>query len=81
MINCGNPTSNLSEHQVYLSGSPPYSFNYAETAQLKCERYYEFSDGAALKLIKCTPAGIWSPPGADCNRVSNSRFSISVFKK
>ncbi len=81
VINCGNPTSNLSEYQLYLSGSPPSSFNYAANSQLKCETGYEFSDGTAIKQIQCTSAGIWSPPGADCNCLSKSKLYFSILRK
>ena len=67
-INCGDPTSNLSQiNKLFQSGSLPSLTNYLSTVQIVCTSGYQWSD-TSVKTMNCTASGTWSLI-VDCNRI------------
>ncbi len=61
VMNCGDPTSNLSiSYYKFNSGTTTSLFSYRSSELIRCTPGFVFIDGFQLHQMNCSANGIWS---------------------
>ncbi len=67
MINCGDPSLNLTlEKKTFLSGSAPFSFAFETIPSITCLQGFLMDSINSTYKMSCTATGLWST-GPACN--------------
>ena len=73
VLNCGDPSSNLSLIGFAVEGGSIASTNYNESVSTKCVSGSILNDGSGFQVIRCQANGIWSSfPTCMCTNESES---------
>ena len=75
VIDCGNPTANLSnEYKRHETGSvPPFTY-YTFTNNIQCMVGYKFADSSSVNTITCDASGKWT-----ASPICNRKFNVNDF--
>ncbi len=72
VIDCGDPTTNLSSAEIALANSsPPSATVYLTVLSIVCERGFAFANGNKTNIITCNSVKLWLWPSTSCIRMSS----------